>query len=76
MNDRYIDINKLIEEADLIAHELFEPPEYFPSARNETMDKLYEIYKKEGEKLKEYAAFDRTLREIESLPELDIPKVV
>jgi hypothetical protein len=40
------------------------------STRNESVNKLYEVYKREHEKLKEYAAFDRTLREVESLPEI------
>jgi hypothetical protein len=51
-------------------HDLYDPPEYFPmrNPRFESVDKLYEIYKREHEKLKEYAAFERTLSEIEVLP--------
>lgn len=45
-------------------------PEYFPpSPRREGLNKLFEIYKREHERIKEYIDFENTMREIENLPE-------
>lgn len=65
------DYDRYTEEAE----KLLDPPEYFPyfqpewDARTETTEKLFERYKREYEKLKMLSSFDRTMREIESLPE-------
>jgi hypothetical protein len=48
-----------------------EPESDFPSqwnTRKETIYSMYEKYRREHEKLKKYAVFERTLREIQSLP--------
>lgn len=47
-------------------------PEYFPpSPRREGLNNLFELYRREYERMKEDASFEKTMREIELLPQLD-----
>lgn len=62
----------MYEEYDF-NEDVSDPPEYLPQqwlAREDPISALHDRYKREYEKLKKFASFDRTWEEIESLPEI------